>query len=197
MSDIANNNSYEEIKRTGWLRATLILLSTIMLAVGISVVLYIFRDKVAQLGNYGYLGAFLISLVSSATVVLPVPGIVLLFALAATLNPVLVALAGATGGIIGEMTGFMVGYGGQKVMHGRSRSYARLEKLMKRWGSWAVFAFAAVPLPLFDIAGMMAGALHYPLWKFLLIGWVGKVIKYLLLVVAGKWGWETLLRFFE
>ena len=199
MTDQSDNNRRQGIEKTGWLRGTLVLLSVILLAVVITVVLYLFRDKVVQLGNYGYLGAFLISLVSSATVIVPVPGIVVLIALAAppaSLNPVLVGLAGSTGGIIGEMTGFMVGYGGQKVMHGRSRLYTRLEGWMRRWGSWALFAFAAAPVPLFDVAGIVAGALHFPLWKFLLVGWVGKSIKLTLLVMAGAWGWSAALRLF-
>ena len=199
MTDQGNINRPEEIK-AGWLRGTLVLLSTILLAVTISVVLYVFRDRLAQLGGYGYLGAFLISLISSATVVVPVPGIFLLIALAsppASLNPVLIGLAGSTGGIIGEMTGFMVGYGGHEVLRGRSKLHIRLEELMRRWGSWAVFAFAAAPLPIFDVAGLVAGALHYPLWKFLLIGWAGKSIKLVLLVLGGVWGWQTMLHLFS
>src|SRR3990172_4228321 len=139
MTDQSDNNRRQGIEKTGRLRGSLILLLTILLAVVITVVLYLFRDRVVQLGNYGYLGAFLISLVSSATVIVPVPGIVVLIALAAppaSLNPVLVGLAGSTGGIIGEMTGFMVGYGGQEGVHGRSRLYTRLEGGMRGWGSW-------------------------------------------------------------
>ena len=67
---------------------------------------------------------------------------------------------------------------------------------MRRWGSWAVFAFAAAPVPLFDVAGIVAGALRFPLWKFLLVGWVGKSIKLTLLVMAGAWGWSAVLRLF-
>jgi membrane protein YqaA with SNARE-associated domain len=67
---------------------------------------------------------------------------------------------------------------------------------MKRWGGWAIFVFAAAPLPLFDIAGVVAGALGYPVWKFLLIAWPGKCIKYILLVLAGAWGWDIVLGWF-
>ena len=157
--------------------------------------LFLYRDDVAKLGNYGYLGAFLISLITSATVILPVPGIVVLVALGTTLNPVLVGLVGATGGIIGEMTGFMVGYGGHEVVQHRNKLYLRMENWMKRWGGWAVFIFAVAPLPVFDIAGIISGALEYPLWKFLLIGWAGKSIKFVLLVLGGVWGWQTVRHF--
>ena len=177
------------------LRAVVILLLTIFLAVAITAGLYIFRDKINNLGDYGYLGAFLVGLVTSATVFVPVPGIVVLFALGTTMNPVLVGLVGAAGGIIGEMTGFMVGHEGSEVVRNPGKLYLRLEGWMRRWGGWAIFAVAAVPLPLFDVAGITAGALKYPWWKFMLIGWAAKSIKFVILVVAGAWGWGALLRF--
>ena len=196
MSKIIVDDKSGEVGRRGQVRGKIIPLLTILLVVAISVSLFLYQDRVAELGHYGYLGAFLVSLVSSATVILPLPGIVVLFALGAALNPVLIGLTGATGGIIGEMTGFMAGYGGREMVQRRGQAYARAENWMRRWGGWAVFAFAAVPLPVFDVAGVVAGVLGYPLWKFLLIGWVGKSIKYVFLVLAGAWGWEAMLRYF-
>ena len=190
-----NNTSKPAGETREWLKSKGIPLLTLLLGIAITAGLFLSRDRIAELGNYGYLGAFLISLVTSATVLLPVPGLVVLIALGTSLNPVLVGLVGAAGGIIGEITGFMVGYGGRKVVENKSRFYMRAEGWMRRWGSWAVFAIASTPLPVFDIAGMVAGALHYPLWKFLLIGWVGKSIKTVAVVVAGVWGWEALLRY--
>ncbi|MFC2021089.1 YqaA family protein [Chloroflexota bacterium] len=193
---MSNNSEQAEVEKRIRLKEKVIPVLTILLVIAITAALFLFRDRVAELGNYGYLSAFLVSLITSATVVLPVPGIVVLFALAASLNPVLVGLVGATGAILGEMTGFMFGYGGRGIVQGRSRLYMRAEKWMRRWGSWAVFGFAAAPLPFFDVAGIVAGALHYPLWKFLLIGWVGKSIKTIILVLVGAWGWEAMLGFF-
>jgi len=196
MSNTTGGGNQVEAGKKAGLKKRIVPISAVLLALGISIALFLYRDQVSQLGDYGYVGAFLVCLVSNATIILPVPGIVVLFALGATLNPILVGLAGAAGGIIGEMTGFMVGYGGREVVPSGSRMYARAENWMRRWGGWAVFAFAAVPLPVFDLAGVVAGVLRYPLWKFLLIGWVGKSIKYVILVLAGAWGWEALLDFF-
>jgi membrane protein YqaA with SNARE-associated domain len=124
-----------------------------------------------------------------------VPGVLVLFPLVASLNPVLVALAGSTGGIIGEISGYMAGYGGQGIAN-KGKMYQRVEGWMKKWGVWTIFIFAFAPFLLFDIAGVVAGALRYPLWKFLVVGWVGKSLKYIGLVYAMAWGWESLLRFF-
>ena len=184
--------------KKAWLKKRIIPILAVLLALTITIVLFLCRDKVAELGDYGYLGAFLVCLISNASIILPVPGIVVLFALGATpgFNPVLVALAGAAGGTIGEITGFMAGYGGRGMVPSSGRFYATAEKWMRRWGGWAIFAFAVFPLPILDVAGVVAGVLRYPLWKFLLVAWPGKSIKYIILVLAGIWGWQALLRYF-
>ncbi|MBI2836386.1 MAG: VTT domain-containing protein [Chloroflexi bacterium] len=167
---------------------------------GISIGLFLFSqrnpEEVRALSGLGYLGIFLISLISSATVILPVPGALVAFSLALTLNPVLVALAASTGGIIGEITGYMAGYGGHGMLH-HGPMHDRAKRWIKRWGIWTIFFFATVPLMPFDLAGLFAGALRYPLWKFLVVGWVGKSIKFIALVFAMKAGWEALLRLFS
>jgi membrane protein YqaA with SNARE-associated domain len=171
----------------------------IVLVVGLSVGLFIFAqrfpDKVKEFGNYGYLGVFIGSLVSNATVILPVPGVLVLFPLVANLNPILVALAGSTGGIIGEVSSYMAGFGGQAMVN-KGRIYELVEGWMRKWGGWTIFVFAFAPIIPFDVAGLVGGAMRYPLWKFLLIGWIGKSLKYIWLVYAATWGLNTLLRFF-
>ncbi|HEX9976391.1 MAG TPA: VTT domain-containing protein [Dehalococcoidales bacterium] len=188
------------VKKKSWLRQRLVPILALLLVVVITVGLFIFTQRypeiVDKFGDLGYLGVLVGSLISSATVVLPVPGVIVLFPLVVSLNPVLVALAGSTGGIVGEISGYMAGYGGQGVAN-KGKMYERVEGWMKKWGVWTIFVFAFAPFLLFDIAGVVAGALRYPLWKFLLVGWVGKSLKYIGLVYAMAWGWESLLRFFD
>ena len=188
------------VKKKSWLRQRLVPILALLLVVVITVGLFVFTQRypeiVDKFGDFGYLGVFVGSLISSATVVLPVPGVLVLFPLVVSLNPVLVALAGSTGGIIGEITGYMAGYGGQGIAN-KGKMYERVEGWMKKWGVWTIFVFAFAPFLLFDIAGVVAGALRYPLWKFLLVGWIGKSLKYIGLVYAMAWGWESLLRFFD
>jgi membrane protein DedA with SNARE-associated domain len=176
MNEICDIGNAKKEKKVSRLTKKLLPILGLLLAVAITAGLFLYRDKLPEFGNYGYLGAFLAGLISNATIILPVPGIVVLFALGTTLNPVLVGLVGAAGGIIGEMTGFMAGYGGRGIAQRKGRLYSIAEKWMRRRGGWVVFVFAAFPLPLLDIAGLVAGALGYPLWKFFLIGWVGKSI---------------------
>ena len=55
-----------------------------------------------------------------------------------------------------------------------------------------VFVFATTPLP-FDILGIGAGVLRFPVWKFLLACWAGKTIIYMAMAFAGAWGWQSFL----
>jgi len=186
--------------KKGELKKRIIAILAVLLVIAVSVGLFIFSqrypDKVKEFGSYGYLGIFIGNLISSATVILPVPGVLVLFPLVINLNPLLVALVGATGGIIGEITGYMAGYGGQAIIN-KGKMYQRVEGWMKKWGVWTIFVFAFAPFLLFDIAGLVAGALRYPLWKVMRVGWIGKSLKYIGLVYAAVWGWQTLLRFFS
>ncbi len=191
--DTASASSQGEQKGSQ-LRSRLVPLVILLAVTAVSVGLFflIDQEKVEQFGNYRYLGVFVVSLLSNATVILPVPGILVIFPYVATLNPVLLGLVGAAGGTLGEMTGYMVGYSGRKAVP-QGRAYERVERWMKRWGVWTIFIFAAAPVLPFDVAGVVAGALRFPMWKFLLLTWTGKSVKYILLMLASVWGWELVL----
>ena len=166
----------------------------ILIVLGVTASIFVFRDRVSNLAGYGYLGAFLISLLSSATIILPIPGLALIFALGAAYDPFLVGLAAGAGSTLGEITGYMAGYSGQIVLK-NNKTYLRMERWMKRRGSIVIFVLAFVPNPLFDLAGAAAGALRYPIWKFLLVCFLGKTPKSILVAFAGAWTLDWVLEF--
>lgn len=144
--------------------------------------------------EYGYLGAFLVALITSISVIFPIPGIVLVLAIAANpdLNWALVALAAAIGGGLGETSAYLAGYGGAVVISpGQSKWYGRAEKWMKSYGSATIFTFSLTWLP-FDIVGIAAGALRFPFWKFLMATLAGRLLRTLLEVYLARRGWEIL-----
>jgi membrane protein YqaA with SNARE-associated domain len=153
--------------------------------------LWFFRHQIAGLKDYAYLGVFVVSLASSATVIVPVPGIVVFVPLLMTLNPVLVGLVGAAGSIIGETTAYAAGRSGSSLAK-RGKRYEQVAGWMKKRGSLIVFLFAALPILPMDVAGIVAGALRYPFWKFVLFGWIGKNIKYVSLMLIAAWGLNTI-----
>jgi membrane protein DedA with SNARE-associated domain len=188
-----------EIK--GWLRKRFIPLLTLLLVLAISVALFFLGrnlELIAQLEGYGYFGAFLISLIGNASVLLP--GIVLpiLTALGVVFYPasglfglVMVGLAGGVGAAIGEMVGYMVGYSGRGIVENK-KLYWRLVGWVKRWGALAIFIFALFPL-FFDLVGLAAGVLRFPLWKFALFCWLGRTILYVAFIVLAGLGWHVVL----
>ncbi|MFC2122660.1 VTT domain-containing protein [Bacteroidota bacterium] len=169
-------------------------LLTLLLVVAITFVIFLYRDRISELENMGYLGAFLISLVSNASIVLPVPGLLLLFALGAAFNPILVGILGGAGGTIGELSGYMAGRSG-RVVSRSDKWFSRAERWMSRWGTLTVFVFSLVPVLPVDVAGVAAGVVGFPIRKFLVACFFGKTLLYIAMALFGAWGWEALLRY--
>jgi len=92
-------------------------------------------------------------------------------------------MSGAIGSTIGEFTGYLAGYGSQGVIQ-KSRFYDRVHGWVVRRGGFALFTLALIPNPLFDIGGIAAGSLGYPLSRFFLWVGLGKLIKYLIVAYS-------------
>lgn len=150
----------------------------------ISAAIFAFRDRFAELAAVGYSGIFLVSLLSSATIILPAPSLALVFAMGSALPPLLVGLAAGVGEALGELTGYAAGFGGRAVIE-EQETYGRLREWMARRGGITILVLSVVPNPFFDLAGIAAGTLRYPLWRFLLLCWLGKSIKTTLVAWAG------------
>lgn len=157
----------------------------IIAAILIAAAVLRFSDEIAALSGLGYAGAFLIAALSSATILFPAPGWAAVIALSATLDPVLLGIVAGTGSAIGELTGFLAGEGVRDLMNSRIRETRKIEELIKKYDVAAIFAFSFLPNPLFDIAGVMAGGLGIAWWRFLLSCIAGRVLRYVLLAMAG------------
>jgi membrane protein YqaA with SNARE-associated domain len=157
----------------------------VLLVLAISVLIFSFRDRFAELAAIGYPGIFLVSLLGNATIILPAPSLALVFAMGSALPPLLVGLAAGIGEALGELTGYAAGFGGRAVIQDQ-RVYDRLEDWMQRRGGITVFVLSVLPNPFFDLAGIAAGTLRYPLWRFVLVCWLGKTIKTTLVAWAGS-----------
>jgi membrane protein YqaA with SNARE-associated domain len=167
----------------GW-RRSLPRIMALLLAIGISVAIFALRDRVEQLASFGYPGVFLVSLLGNATLVLPVPGLVVIFAMGSALNPLLVGIVAGLGMALGEMTGYLAGYSGSAIVED-SAHYNQIERYVHRFGGWIIFLLALIPIPLFDVAGIAAGAIRFPVGWFLLAASAGKIVKATIVAFAG------------
>jgi membrane protein DedA with SNARE-associated domain len=165
-------------------RTTILRVLAVLAVIGISVYIFSIRDHVDQFAAWGYPGVFLIALLANATVFLPAPGVAVVFAMGSVFHPLGVALAAGVGGALGELTGYLAGFSGGAVVE-KTAAYARIQPWVQKWGGWAVLVLAAIPNPFFDLAGIAAGTLKMPVWKFLLCCWVGQMIKMAAFAYAG------------
>jgi uncharacterized membrane protein YdjX (TVP38/TMEM64 family) len=168
------------------------ILTVVVLVIALGAAVY-FRDHIQDLKRYGYLAVFLTGLVSNATLILPLPGLAVSSVFGGVFNPWIVGLVGGVGQGLGEITGYLAGYSGQTWVD-ENPTYNRLTRLMRRYGVPVIFVLAVVPNPLFDLAGLAAGTLRFPFWKFLLSCVAGKIIKNILFALGGSLGIESLLQ---
>lgn len=150
----------------------------------ITVVLFFNRASIQYLENFGYAGIFLASLLTNASLILPVPGVLITSAMGAVFNPLFVALAAGGGAAIGEISGYLAGFSGQRIVE-KTKWHDKLESWMNRYGDLTIVVLAFIPNPAFDIVGMMAGAMKIPILRFLFFCLVGKVLKMLLFAYGG------------
>lgn len=165
-------------------RTTILRVLAVLAVIGISAYVFSIRDHVDQFAAWGYPGVFLIALLANATVFLPAPGVAVVFAMGGVFHPLGVALAAGAGGALGELSGYLAGFGGGAVVE-NTAAYARIQPWVQKWGGWAVLVLAAIPNPFFDLAGVAAGTLKMPVWKFLLFCWIGQTLKMAAFAFAG------------
>ena len=153
--------------------------------IAISVFIFSIRDRAAEFEEYGYAGVFAISFMAYATVILPAPGVALIAAIGGVLNPLWVGLVAGLGAAGGEMVGYAAGYSGRGLVE-KAKLYERLVNLTRRYGLIVVFVLAAIPNPVFDMAGAAAGTLKMRIGPFFLACWAGETIKMLLFAYGGS-----------
>jgi membrane protein YqaA with SNARE-associated domain len=164
-------------QKRSWIRPMLV--AAIAIALNIIAYLIIPPDLAYRLGSLGYIGVFLITLISNATIVVPIPYFGLVAALSPGLSMVGVGIAGALGSVIGESVGFFVGRSGRGVVE-QTRFYRWVQRQLEHpWRAFVVlFALSAPPNPAFDVAGLTAGAMGLPYWIFLSAVFLARLVRF-------------------
>lgn len=143
-------------------------------------------EWVSGFGRWGYLGAFAISLIASATIILPAPGIAVVIAMSTALDPVLLGIVAGIGSAFGELSGYIAGASGRALVPEDKRPhFERIHRLADRYGAVLLLALAAIPLPLFDFAGIIAGIMRIRVTTFLSMVAIGKSVKYVIMILLG------------
>jgi membrane protein YqaA with SNARE-associated domain len=171
-------------------------LLSLLFAAGVTLSVYLLRNEIGRLGRMGYLGIFAFMVLTSATLILPTPALALVFVLGRVFNPLVLGIVAGAGSALGEITGYLAGYSGSGVIE-NAEVYQRIEGYVKKYGVIPIIILGAFPNPVFDVAGIAAGALHMGWWKFLLATFVGKTIKMIYVAYAGLYSLAWIERFIK
>ncbi len=179
-----------------------LLAAAAVLITALAFLFFLLGLDIAELSTYGYPGLFAISLISAASIVLPMPGAAAVTGAGALLDPVLgipaplmVGFVSGPAEAIGECTGYAAGYGGSALFRDRP-FYPRVKGWLERRGIITMFLLSSFPNPLLDVAGVAAGTVHMRLWHFLIGVLAGKILKNIYLASGGLAAAELIRRLF-
>jgi len=137
--------------------------------------------------QYGYPGVFIISLLGTASIVIPVPYTVIIFTIGSLriLEPTFVAISGAAGSALGESFGYFLGYYGRTIVsEERQKKMNYVVRFFSRYGAVAIFIFALTPLP-DDLLFIPLGIMRYSFLKAFIPCLLGKILMCFILAYGG------------
>ncbi len=135
-----------------------------------------------------YVGVFLISLIGTASIIIPIPYTLVILTLGMTpgWDPLLLTAAGALGSGIGEFSGYLLGYYGRSIIsEERQRKMNYMMKIFNRYGPIVIFLFALTPLP-DDLLFIPLGILRYSFIKAFIPCILGKTLMCAILAYGGQ-----------
>jgi membrane protein YqaA with SNARE-associated domain len=138
--------------------------------------------------QYGYLGIFFISLLGATSVFIPIPSSVVIFILSSqtAFDPILIAVFAGLGAAVGELSGYLIGLGGRRVISERyKKKMDILMRLFQRFGPIVIFAFALTPLP-DDLLFIPLGVMRYKIIHAFIPALIGKFTSNLIIAYAGR-----------
>ncbi|MGB9134826.1 MAG: VTT domain-containing protein [Candidatus Bathyarchaeia archaeon] len=137
--------------------------------------------------QFGYFGVFLISLIGTMAIIIPIPYTLIILLLGMEgWDPILLTISGGLGSSMGEFAGYLLGYYGRRIISAeRQRKMDYLLKLFGKWTPGAIFVFALTPLP-DDLLFIPLGILRYSPVKAFVPALAGKLLMCYILASFGK-----------
>jgi membrane protein YqaA with SNARE-associated domain len=153
----------------------------------LSFILFFFQEKFIQFKTLGLVGLFIISVIGGM-LFLPSPVLIAsVLAAGRAYNPFLVAVIASLGSAVGDVLGYGVGYTGREAFLDKQKWHHKIaEEIFHQYGGILILVLSAIPNPIFDAFGVIAGLFLYPLKKFLLYIFMGRLIRNLLLAFLGS-----------
>jgi uncharacterized membrane protein YdjX (TVP38/TMEM64 family) len=156
--------------------------------VGLNIAVYLAPIDYHAFASFAYAGAFLVCLLANAVVAIPIPYIPVVAQIGANVeSPALVVALGALGSVLGESVAFAIGRAEEGLVSERP-IYRRLHKIAQRplLVGLLLFVLAAPLNPLFDVAGLAAGATGVRYRVFFLSVLAGRLVRLAAIVWVGR-----------
>lgn len=153
-----------------------------------NLLLFLLPVDYAALGGLAYPGAFLLTFVANAAVVVPVPYVPIIAHMSTSAESVaVVVLLAALGSALGETVAFFVGRVEKDLFTGHPW-FERLRFFFRYQSRAAIFLFFfAIPLnPVFDAGGLGAGALGLPFRTFFIPVLLGRIIRFAIIAALAS-----------
>ena len=155
--------------------------------VALNVAVYFAPIDYNALTSFAYIGAFLVCFLANALVAVPIPYIPIIAHIGATAdNAAIVVALAALGSVLGESVAFFIGRAEQGLVS-EHPLYRRLHRIAERkWlAGLLLFALAAPLNPLFDVAGLAAGAIGMRYRVFFVAVFAARILRIALIVWLG------------
>ncbi len=152
----------------------------------------------------GYPGVVLVSFLGNAIILFPLPYMAVAFILGGItgtnsvflFDPWIIGILGGLGAAIGEITGYALGYVGNRFVDQEQTSgFLKIIEEHPRITPLVLWFLAATPIP-DDVVIIPLGVAKYPFWKIFIPQFIGKTMFLTAVAWAGRWSlqWiETLL----
>ncbi len=147
----------------------------------------------------GYFGAFLISFIGNVVILFPIPYMLFPFVLGGLtdnttgqflFDPLIIGIISGLGAMIGEMTGYLLGYGGgQLIEEDQRNSFRDYIDTHPRATPFIIWFLAVSPVP-DDFLIIPLGAAKYSWWKVAIPQFIGKSMFMVAAAWAGRYSVE-------
>jgi membrane protein DedA with SNARE-associated domain len=184
-------------------RVLIAVLALAALAATVAAYLFDWFDE-ETMRRVGYAGIFLTNFLPHVTLFFPLPGFAatghaMILWGADELNPVLVVIIATIAMTVAEATSYWAGAAGRAIVERRrnAKTGGRFQRWMSnaaRWTDWlmkragypTLFVLSALPNPLFEFAGITAGATRINFVGFNIAVGLGHLVRVTLLVILGR-----------
>lgn len=147
------------------------------------------EEILPKIAEFQYPGIFLISLISNSIPFVGLPYLNVLVILSPFLSfeeVVIVSIVSALGASIGKIVIYVIGAGMRITLSEKTKeNLIFFEKIFRKWGFFAIFLFAASPLP-DDVLYIPLGIAKYRISHYFLAVFFGKVVITSYVLFAGK-----------